>query len=307
MLPQPMAGLHYAMGLHQQPQQDMYARDGMLASAQHSATRSTTGYYRQVPPIEVPQMTAGGYPPPQPVRPSYSSEELDYAQAQAQQYRMHEGAAFAREVAMQPQHQHQQHHTQQSHPQPIPQNLPMLPGNMQWDQNLLARYAEFQLQQNHQRQQRILLERQRSQLAELGIPLEDKTLLDQLFGVGGASGSAQALNHENIGGVHSGSSSQEPQYTPPGVPTPHDHGPESGLATGDWAPRSNPAMGMGGGEFEWPTLNGRSRQKEAYAEEQYRAPGADDIPWGIGQQPHLHGQQDEMPFPTPGSPANIRV
>lgn len=49
---------------------------------------------------------------------------------------------------------------------------------------MLSRYAEFQLQQNHQRQQRILLERQRHQLAELGIPVDDSGLLDQLFASG---------------------------------------------------------------------------------------------------------------------------
>ncbi|KIR32883.1 transcriptional activator [Cryptococcus deuterogattii 2001/935-1] len=71
-----------------------------------------------------------------------------------------------------------------------------MPGSqpIQWDQNLLARYAEFQLQQNHQRQQRILLEKQRQQLAELGVPLDEKNLLDEIFGGVGAgrSGSGNA-------------------------------------------------------------------------------------------------------------------
>ncbi|RSH85471.1 hypothetical protein EHS25_004867 [Saitozyma podzolica] len=40
--------------------------------------------------------------------------------------------------------------------------------------NVLDRYAEFQMHQNHQRQQRVL--------AELGIPLQDKSLLDDIFG-----------------------------------------------------------------------------------------------------------------------------
>lgn len=78
-----------------------------------------------------------------------------------------------------------------SHPGGPPQpGLPtQMPGGqpIQWDQNLLARYAEFQLQQNHQRQQRILLERQRQQLAELGVPLDEKNLLDEIFGGVGAS------------------------------------------------------------------------------------------------------------------------
>lgn len=75
--------------------------------------------------------------------------------------------------------QQQSYYSSQSTPTQQP---PLLPNGMQWDPNLLARYAEYQLQQNHQKQQRALLERQRIQLAELGIPVEDKSLLDQLFG-----------------------------------------------------------------------------------------------------------------------------
>ncbi|OWZ34893.1 transcriptional activator [Cryptococcus neoformans AD2-60a] len=81
-----------------------------------------------------------------------------------------------------------------SHPgePPVPGLPTQVPGGqpIQWDQNLLARYAEFQLQQNHQRQQRILLEKQRQQLAELGVPLDEKNLLDEIFGGVGASRSA---------------------------------------------------------------------------------------------------------------------
>nr|ODN87816.1 hypothetical protein L203_03017 [Cryptococcus depauperatus CBS 7841] len=70
---------------------------------------------------------------------------------------------------------------------------PNLNGGVHWDQQLLARYAEFQLQQNHQRQQRLLLEKQRQQLAELGVPLDDKSLLDEIFGgVGARTGMASS-------------------------------------------------------------------------------------------------------------------
>ncbi|OCF44197.1 hypothetical protein I317_01990 [Kwoniella heveanensis CBS 569] len=62
------------------------------------------------------------------------------------------------------------------------------PPGFQWDQNLIARYAEFQLQQNHQRQQRVLLEKQRQQLAHLGVPLDDRSLLDEIFGGMSSSG-----------------------------------------------------------------------------------------------------------------------
>lgn len=62
---------------------------------------------------------------------------------------------------------------------------------------MLSRYAEFQLQQNHQRQQRILLEKQRVQLAELGIPVDDSGLLDQLFA--GSMPPAQASSSHSHG------------------------------------------------------------------------------------------------------------
>ncbi len=71
---------------------------------------------------------------------------------------------------------------------PTPPSQPVLPNNMiQWDPNLLSRYAEYRLQQNHQRQQRALLDRQRQQLAELGILSDEKTLMEQLFRAGGTN------------------------------------------------------------------------------------------------------------------------
>ncbi|WVQ78571.1 hypothetical protein IAT38_000657 [Cryptococcus sp. DSM 104549] len=80
------------------------------------------------------------------------------------------------------------------------------PGGGQWDANLLARYAEYQLQQNHQRQQRVLLERQRQQLAELGVPLDERNLLDEIFGALGArnQGSSASSNASAHGGVTGG-------------------------------------------------------------------------------------------------------
>ncbi|ODN83440.1 hypothetical protein L202_01580 [Cryptococcus amylolentus CBS 6039] len=86
---------------------------------------------------------------------------------------------------------------------PQPGQVTMGPNGapIHWDQSLLAKYAEFQLQQSHQRQQRLLLEKQRQQLQELGVPLDEKSLLDDIFGGvgaarhghGGGSSSASAI------------------------------------------------------------------------------------------------------------------
>jgi hypothetical protein len=52
-----------------------------------------------------------------------------------------------------------------------------------WDAQTLARLAELQLQQDHQRQQRALLERQRRQLMDLGVPSSgDPAFMDMIFG-----------------------------------------------------------------------------------------------------------------------------
>ncbi|WVQ98982.1 hypothetical protein IAU59_006114 [Kwoniella sp. CBS 9459] len=83
---------------------------------------------------------------------------------------------------------------------PVP---PTAPPGFQWDRDMIARYAEFQLQQNHQRQQRILLEKQRQQLAYLGVPLDDRSLLDEIFGgmssSGGAGGGGGGSGSGNAG------------------------------------------------------------------------------------------------------------
>ncbi len=140
------------------------------------------------------------------------------------------------------------------HPIPPPSNA--MSGNMQWNQELLSRYAEFQLQQNHQKQQRALLERQRAQMADLGIPIDDRGLLDQIFG---APSSA------------------------PTQPQSHVVSPNQDLGSGSSATAE---------PFEWPTANGRHREetsKEPYAYPGYADGGVeykhtegDGIPWGVG-------------------------
>ncbi|WWC69218.1 uncharacterized protein I206_103155 [Kwoniella pini CBS 10737] len=71
-------------------------------------------------------------------------------------------------------------------------------GNIQWNEQLIAKYAEFQLQQNHQRQQRLLLERQRHQLQQMGVPVDERSLLDEIFG-GGGGGSNGNQNNQTPG------------------------------------------------------------------------------------------------------------
>ncbi|WVF71937.1 hypothetical protein IAT40_006747 [Kwoniella sp. CBS 6097] len=100
---------------------------------------------------------------------------------------------------------------------------PTAPAGFQWDQNLIARYAEFQLQQNHQRQQRILLEKQRQQLAHLGVPLDDRSLLDEIFGGMSSSGGGGA------GGSVGGNGGR-----------------------GEYIPMEDNQPNAGSGEFIWP-------------------------------------------------------
>jgi MADS-box transcription factor len=143
--------------------------------------------------------------------------------------------------------------------------LPQMQQASQLGPDFLARYAEFQLQQNHQRQQRALLERQRQQLAELGVPVEDKSLLDDIFGTGAAGGGGGG----SIG--ETGRIASDP-----------------GFANG-----SGGEEVTGGGEFIWPTVSSRriggGRSNGFPGEEQegaWRGLGAGEL---------------EPPFPDPHS------
>lgn len=143
-------------------------------------------------------------------------------------------------------------------PQPTPQQ--------QWDPNLLARYAEFQLQQNHQRQQRALLEMQRQQLAELGVPLDDKSLLDDIFGMNaGPSTQGRSMSDGALAGL----------------------GPGGGLG-------ADLGMSSSGGDFIWPTVSSKPRSGGGGAREDEHG-GA----WG-------YGLGDEGPFPSPHSTEEAR-
>jgi MADS-box transcription factor len=140
------------------------------------------------------------YPPQSAARLSYPSQNYRDQPLQAS-YANYSSTPFTSQSQMQTPYQSYPPATSQ------PPSNNFMPNNMQWDPEMLSRYAEYQLQQNHQRQQRILLERQRHQLAELGIPVDDSGLLDQLF----AGGSAPAPQASSSSHSH-----QQSQGTPQG-------------------------------------------------------------------------------------------
>lgn len=127
-----------------------------------------------------------------------------------------------------------------------------LPGNMQWDPQLVARFAEYQMQQNHQKQQRVLLERQRAQLAEMGIPIDDRTLLDQIFGNGPVNSTS---------------------------PLPQAESHESGAGGG---------CSGGGGAFEWPSVNRRTDDVAPKDEQEPNGHGHSAHAHAHGQPAHGH-------------------
>ena len=153
---------------------------------------------------------AGPSVPPMPPMPPYSAQ----AQAQAQAYAMHLQATSSLTATPQPftSLPNPSAYYGQSFPAgsfiqpytypPAPPALaaippPPQPGGVGWSREALARYAEMRLQEDHRRRHMQLLERQRQQLVELGIPVDDNSLLDQLFGPHGASGarSQPTLQH----------------------------------------------------------------------------------------------------------------
>ena len=138
-------------------------------------------------------------------------------------------------------------------------SLPPNMGGIQWDANLAARYAEFQLQQNHQRQQRLLLERQRAQLAELGVNLDgDRRLLEDVFGASASAGRGMQSQSHGQGqgqghGHHASSHGQQNHHTPV------SHGGMSIDSNGP-LPSSSTGQGVANGtgsvepEFVWPSF-----------------------------------------------------
>ena len=127
-----------------------------------------------------------------------------------------------------------------------PVNYPPNMGGLQWDPALLQRYAEFQMQQNHQRQQRLLLERQREQLAMMGVQVggeAERRLMDDIFGVGGGSGSGSNRGSMSAQGGTNGAGWQE--------------GSTSAIQqTSTSAPAATQTE-----EFVWPTFSTTSHQQ----------------------------------------------
>ncbi|WVR05352.1 hypothetical protein IAU60_002366 [Kwoniella sp. DSM 27419] len=190
-----MAGLQYAMNMHAGPSQstldpryappiglsrDHFSRDSQLANDGYPA-------YSQL----------SGNPPSLPRMPSDSSSYRlapggALTGAQLPPGTVPYGANMALPTSQFSMHPPTPSYQSQHDHLPSGQIPALAPGGFQWDQNLLARYAEFQLQQNHQRQHRLLLERQRQQLAHLGVPLDERSLLDDIFGGMGSAGTSTA-------------------------------------------------------------------------------------------------------------------
>ena len=234
---QSLAGLQYAMNLHQgHPQQEPEALGNFFA---HTQPPINIPHLNRIPPssypFRVPPSKSGGHahPPLEMPMPQYSPFPMTHTPGA-----YHQPSNMLNPIPP----NLAQHYSQAQHAHPQPG---LLPGNMQWDQNLLAKYAEFQLQQNHQRQQRALLEKQRQQLAELGIPVEDKSLLDRLFGIGGG-----------------GQSNQLP-------PAPE---------------MSNAASTSHSEPFEWPTVSPNATGGENRGQSPQAKHLGDDIPWGLSQE-----------------------
>ncbi|ORX33807.1 hypothetical protein BD324DRAFT_200472 [Kockovaella imperatae] len=247
-----------------------------------------------------------------------------------------------------------------NHTHTLPAPVPMAPGgpttlsssqyvpsNMQWDPALLARYAEFQLHQNHQRQQRALLEQQRQQLADLGIPVEDKSLLDQLFGNnasgnGAHNGGGSAANSVPASGPLTGDSHNEPMNTgsaPPILMGDQEddlmsrHNADPGSAHHSFE-STRQSFDSNHHAFEWPNVGappadrgddshpqnagqhggerdeGLYKQLSALVNASHRGgPGADDGHEDVDRRMKEEhwGPDDFQPFPSPASAGDLRA
>ncbi|WWC60867.1 uncharacterized protein I303_103443 [Kwoniella dejecticola CBS 10117] len=200
-------------------------------------------------------------------------------------------------------------------------------GNIQWNEQLIAKYAEFQLQQNHQRQQRLLLERQRHQLQQMGVPVDERSLLDEIFGGGGGGGnttqsqaqtpSAETYNNASTVGTSSSMilplELDDSLEAGPGQAQTHQ-----GQGQGDfiWPLASGPASGSGTGtgtgtetNHHTPNVNsiddpqdqftgiGLSRQQNPRA-----ALPNEGIAWGV--QDGYNVDREELNLPSPISNGN---
>lgn len=218
---QGLAGLNYALNIHQNAQAEPDSLPNFFAHAQPSIPRPTHRY----PPVH--QTGSNGYDswPPQipPMDPSLAYN--------------------------------------------LPQTPAPLPNGLQWDPNLVARFAEYQLQQNHQKQQRVLLERQRAQLAEMGIPVDDRILLDQIFGNG-------PVNPAMSPGVDAAPTHSGHVGAPPPV--------EEGFA---WPTVSRRVEDEPYGYAPNHLSGSTSASATTSTESERRYGDVDTIPWGVGGVP----------------------
>ncbi|KAK8869568.1 hypothetical protein IAR55_000135 [Kwoniella newhampshirensis] len=305
-----MAGLHYALNMHHVPGQSTsnpvdYA--GQLQQRQDPYDQSD-GYVQasmnvpnlpRLPPDAVTYRTSNTPTMPLPVsNPSYPPSQ---GSASTMGYYGHSLPHQGAQHSFQPQQQQsfQQHantaYLPPSAAGPSPVGQSVNGSTMQWDQGLLTRYAEYQLQQNHQRQQRLLLERQRQQLADLGVPVDERSLLDDIFGgVGGSRAS-------NTGaGAGTGAGGSVANGAPSGIP---DVGGDGGDTNG-------------GGEFIWPLANGGNNGGGATGGEEtegFDMPegvshkvtrGEGDLDWMEGLEEDRHGLS--LPSPVSNGTGEVR-
>ncbi|WRT67374.1 uncharacterized protein IL334_004345 [Kwoniella shivajii] len=178
-------------------------------------------------------------------------------------------------------------------------------GGIQWDQSLVTRYAEFQLQQNHQRQQRLLLERQRHQLQQMGVPVDERSLLDEIFG-------GMMSNNNNH---HSNSHNQNHNSAATPIPINSASATEMILPLNDDTPN-----GGGAGDFVWPLSSSNDnggREDESQSQHTYNGNGNglpqqpsggniripdDTVQWGV--QDGYEVDRDGLNLPSPVSNDN---
>ncbi|WWC89800.1 uncharacterized protein L201_004726 [Kwoniella dendrophila CBS 6074] len=141
------------------------------------------------------------------------------------------------------------------------------PGGIQWNENLIAKYAEFQLQQNHQRQQRLLLERQRYQLQQMGVPVDERSLLDEIFG-GGGNGNDQSQNQNQSSSSMSNHHTEGESFNGNGN---NNAAGNMMLSIDDSASNSNSGGGGGGqqSDFVWPLSADRSSSQHQHQHHQH--------------------------------------
>ncbi|WWD16171.1 hypothetical protein CI109_100596 [Kwoniella shandongensis] len=318
-----MAGLHYALNMHQVPGQPPSGSGDYAAQMQHrqEAYDQSEGSYGQntlmphlprQPPDAISYRTSSAPTLPLGVSTPHLSASSPYPPSQGSSSAMnYYGQSFpnqGHQHSFQAQRQQQQQQSFQQHSNgayvpassavpPTPTGHPVDGMPMQWDQGLLTRYAEYQLQQNHQKQQRLLLERQRQQLADMGVPVDQRSLLDDIFGGVGGGGRANSASASAGAGAGAATGSSSHDMTS-GLP-------DTGSVAG----------GETSGEFIWPLANGHHNSAAGAAGggggsdgERYDIPESNsralrrgeggDMEWGDG------GMEDErhgLSLPSPVS------